>query len=159
MRTLRDVKRDAARLWRLCLANGHVDARRAHIVCDRLVDTHRPVPPAVVSSFCRMLRREAARHLARVESAVPLDASSCETIDVLLAERYGDGITTTFAVDPALLGGIRITVGSDVYDDSVRARLVALDERFADLKVRAANVEGPRRPSPDPNNSRSEPGR
>ena len=134
MRTVRNVQRDAARLWRLCRVDGRIDDRRARIVCDRLADTRDPVSPAIVSSFRRLLRHESARRMARVESAVPLDADSRVAIDALLADRYGDGITTTFAVNAALLGGLRITVGSDVYDDSVRARLAALDDSFADGK-------------------------
>jgi F0F1-type ATP synthase delta subunit len=35
-----------------------------------------------------------------------------------------------FAVDPALIGGLRIQVGSDVYDGSIRARLATLDARL-----------------------------
>ena len=143
MRTARDIEREAARLWRLCHVDGRMSDARARIVCDRLVDARRPVTPAVVSSFCRMLRRESARHVARVESAVPLDARSCEAIDGLLADRYGDELTTTFVVIPALLGGVRVTVGSDVYDDSVRARLAALDASFADL-TKSAPKEIPR---------------
>jgi len=130
MRTVRDVQRDAARLWRLCRIGGRVDEQRVRIVCDRLADARAPVSPALVSSFGRLLRLESVRHMARVESAVPLDTHSCDAIGGMLADRYGDGLTTTFAVNPALLGGLRITVGSDVYDDSVRARLVALDESF-----------------------------
>ena len=130
MRTVRDVQRDAARLWRLCRVDGRVDERRVRIVCDRLADPRAPVSPALVSSFGRLLRLESVRHIARVESAVPLDVRSCEAVDAMLADRYGDGITTTFSVNPALLVGLRITVGSDVYDDSVRARLVALNESF-----------------------------
>jgi F0F1-type ATP synthase delta subunit len=36
----------------------------------------------------------------------------------------------SYGSNPALLGGVRITVGSDVYDGSVKGRLTALEERF-----------------------------
>jgi F-type H+-transporting ATPase subunit delta len=36
----------------------------------------------------------------------------------------------TFTVNPSLVGGMRIKVGSDVYDGSVRARLAALEARL-----------------------------
>jgi F-type H+-transporting ATPase subunit delta len=51
-------------------------------------------------------------------------------IEAGLAHRYGPGLTTAFANRPALLGGMRIQVGSDVYDGSVLARLAALEKRF-----------------------------
>jgi len=130
MRTVRDVHREATRLWRLCHADGRLDDRRSWLVCDRLADPDRPVAPPVVSSFRQLLHREAVRYMARVESAVPLERTAQEAIDRLLVERYGDRVVTTFAVMPALIGGVRISIGSDVYDDSVRARLHALDARF-----------------------------
>ncbi len=40
------------------------------------------------------------------------------------------GLNFAFAQNPALLGGLRIKVGSDVYDDRVQARLNALAEGF-----------------------------
>ncbi len=40
------------------------------------------------------------------------------------------GLTISFAQNPALIGGLRIQVGSDVYDGSVRARLESLRETF-----------------------------
>ena len=47
-----------------------------------------------------------------------------------LARRYGPGLSTAFAQRPALIGGMRIQVGSDVYDGSVRAGLAALEKSF-----------------------------
>jgi F-type H+-transporting ATPase subunit delta len=39
-------------------------------------------------------------------------------------------VSTSFAENPALIGGMRVRVGSDVYDGSVRTALLALEERF-----------------------------
>jgi F-type H+-transporting ATPase subunit delta len=39
-------------------------------------------------------------------------------------------LRTTFNVDPSLIGGLRITAGTDVYDGSVRARLDAVEQSF-----------------------------
>jgi F-type H+-transporting ATPase subunit delta len=47
-----------------------------------------------------------------------------------VARRYGAGLQPSFEVDPALIGGLRIRVGSDVYDGSLRARLAALQTRL-----------------------------
>jgi F-type H+-transporting ATPase subunit delta len=43
---------------------------------------------------------------------------------------YGPRLVTTFAESPALIGGMRIRVGSDVYDGSVKAGLTALEKSF-----------------------------
>ena len=47
-----------------------------------------------------------------------------------LARRYGPAIETTFRENPALIAGLRVKVGSDVYDGSVRARLDTLEARI-----------------------------
>jgi F-type H+-transporting ATPase subunit delta len=44
-----------------------------------------------------------------------------------LAQRYGQGLNVTFAVNPSLIGGLRVKVGSDVFDGSVKARLAELE--------------------------------
>jgi F-type H+-transporting ATPase subunit delta len=43
---------------------------------------------------------------------------------------YGPDISSSFLQNPALIGGMRIRVGSDVYDGSVKAGLATLEERF-----------------------------
>jgi F-type H+-transporting ATPase subunit delta len=44
-----------------------------------------------------------------------------------LTRLYGAGLDTSFAENPALIAGMRIRVGSDVFDGSVRARLATID--------------------------------
>ena len=51
-------------------------------------------------------------------------------IEADLARIYGRGIDTSYVDAPRLLGGVRITVGSDVYDGSIHGRLAALEEQF-----------------------------
>src|SRR5262245_37002024 len=130
MHTARKARKDATRLWRLCLVNGRPDPARVRKVVDGLVETTRTGARAVLAHFLRLVRLDAARWSARVATAVPLDAADRAVVEATLAERYGSGIDATFAVDPALIGGMRLSVGSDVYDGSVRARLDALDRRF-----------------------------
>jgi len=47
-----------------------------------------------------------------------------------LTKRYGAGLNISFGVNPELIGGLRVKVGSDVFDGSVRSRLNALAESF-----------------------------
>ena len=85
---------------------------------------------AILSDFQRLVRLDSDRHSALVESATPLAPAMRDDIQAGLARVYGPGLEATFAENPALIGGMRITVGSDVYDDSVRARLAALEARL-----------------------------
>jgi len=43
---------------------------------------------------------------------------------------YGEGMSTEFAENPDLIGGIRIRVANDVYDGTVKSRLAALAKSF-----------------------------
>ena len=88
----------------------------------------RAVP--VVSRFLRLVKLDRARHAARVASAAPLDAGLRGAVGAALARRYGPALATTFVVDPALIGGLRVQVGSDVYDGSIRGGLDALAATF-----------------------------
>ena len=72
------------------------------------------------------LRREA--HSAKVESPSPLPGEVQAQIESELTRMYGRGLVDVLRENPTLLGGVRITVGSDVYDGSVKGRLAALSE-------------------------------
>ena len=102
-------------------------------VVEGLVETTHAGARGVLSHVLRLARLDQARWAAHIESAVPLDRGECEALDAMLAQRYGDGLTTTFDVNPALIGGVRIAVGSEVYDASIRARLAAVEASFGSL--------------------------
>jgi len=130
VRTARQITRDARTLWRICLVNGSLDEGRARAVVDRVIESGRSSGPAILSRWLRLLKLDRARRTARVESAAPLDADVRTAVERALARRDGPAVLPSFVVDPALIGGIRIKVGSDVYDGSVRAGLEALGTRF-----------------------------
>jgi F-type H+-transporting ATPase subunit delta len=126
MKTARQAERDARRLWRLCLVSGSPDAGRARLIVEEVIASGRTGGSAVLRNFLRLLKRDRDRRTARVESAVPLDADLRTVVEAALACRYGRAIAATYVVDPALIGGIRLEVDSEVYDGSVRARLESL---------------------------------
>ena len=130
MKTTRQTKREAERLFRLCLINGLLDEGRTRQVVERIIEAKRRGSLALLSHFRRLVKLEFARHTAEVESAVPLSADLRARIQAGLARTYGPGISASFIHNPGLIGGMRIKVGSDVYDGSVRARLAALEKNF-----------------------------
>ena len=130
MKANRTVKRAARQLFRLCLVNGALDEGRARQVAERIAASRRRGALAILSDFQRLVRLDSDRHSAFVESATPLVPGMREGIQAGLTRVYGPGLEATFAENPALIGGMRIKVGSDVYDDSVRARLAALESRL-----------------------------
>jgi len=130
MKSNRKIARSARRLFRLCLVNGVLDEARTREVARRIALSGRRGSRAILSNFLRLVRLDLARRVAMVESAAPLPDDVRESVAAGLASTYGAGVTATFSVNPALVGGMRIKVGSDVYDGSVRARLAALQARL-----------------------------
>ena len=129
MTTAKHQQREARQLFRLCLVNGLVDERRARRIVHRGVAAG-PSALGVMSRFVRLVKLERSRHDATVESAVPLPPELRADLAAMLGQRYGEGTATTFTEDPALIAGVRIRVGSDVYDGSVAGRLAELEARF-----------------------------
>jgi F-type H+-transporting ATPase subunit delta len=107
-----------------------LDESRARAVVDRVIESRHSGGPAILSHFLRLLKVDRARQTAQVESAAPLDADLRAAVEGVLARKYSPAITTIFVVDPTLIGGMRVRVGSDVYDGSVRGGLEALEARF-----------------------------
>jgi len=130
VRTARQVRSDAKRLWRLCLVNGSLDESRAREIVDQLIARGYSGVGPILSHFLRLLKLDRARHTAQVESAEPLAPDVRAAVEEGLARKYPPAMTTIFVVDPGLIGGMRVQVGSDVYDGSVRAGLDALEARF-----------------------------
>jgi len=134
MKTKRHAQRGAQALWRGCLVDGRLDDGRARLVVERLVSSGRADAAAVLKQFVRRVRIEDANRTAVVASATPLDPRLQAEVERDLARLRGGPVATTFAVDPSLIGGMRVRVGSDVYDGSIRAGLAALESRFGSVR-------------------------
>ncbi len=130
MKTIKQIKREAKRLFRSCLVNGLVDEGHARQVVQRIIDGKRRGNLVLLAEFQRLVKLEYARHTAEVESAMPLPPDLRASIQAGLARIYGPGVSALFTHNPELIGGMRIKVGSDVYDGSVRGRLAALEKNF-----------------------------
>jgi F-type H+-transporting ATPase subunit delta len=78
----------------------------------------------------RLVKLDLEQHAARVESATPLSAGLQTDVANRIMKIYGAGADITFSQNPALIGGLRIQVGSDLYDGSVKTRLEKLEQSF-----------------------------
>jgi F-type H+-transporting ATPase subunit delta len=127
MRAIREAARDAARLFRLSTIDGVPDIGRLRTIVIALLASGRRRRFAVAESLLRLLKRDFANRMAEIDSATPLDSDTRAALEAGLAHRYKRDMAITFVVDPALIGGIRIVAGSDLYDDSIKARLSAME--------------------------------
>ena len=127
MRSKRQTTRSARQLFRLCVVDGTLDDARVRRVVEAAVKANPRGVTAMLKKFQRLIRLDRERHTALVESSAPLTDDARAAIAAGVTSRHGAGIETSFAENPALIGGMRIRVGSDVYDGSVRARLDAIE--------------------------------
>jgi len=77
-------------------------------------------------------KSERVQRSAKIESAVALSGNLKARLHDDLVRVYGPDLRISFAQRPSLIGGMRITVGNDLYYGSVRGTLAALESAFRD---------------------------
>jgi F-type H+-transporting ATPase subunit delta len=117
----------ARRLFGLCQSGGRLDESKLRLVIARLVESKPRDYRAILSALQRLIRLESERRKVVVESAVELDDATRQRVVADLSTKYGENLAVQYQITPALLGGLRIRVGDDVFDGSVQGRI----DRFA----------------------------
>ncbi|HEX6650327.1 MAG TPA: F0F1 ATP synthase subunit delta [Pyrinomonadaceae bacterium] len=130
MKSTKEIKREAKHLFRLCFIGERLDEDRVRSVLQGILGSKRRGSLPLAGQFQRLVSLDRLKHTAKVESAVPLSAELQANVQASLVRSYGPELTTSFVENSALIGGMRITVASDVYDGSIKAGLAALEKSF-----------------------------
>ena len=130
MKTPKKIQREAKQLFRICLVDGLLDEDRVRQTVKHVLEAKRRGSLALLSHFHHFVKLEQARHTAEVASATSLPVELQTRVVSNLERMYGPGLSTSFLLDPSLIGGMRIQVGCDVYDGSVRGELASLQRTF-----------------------------
>ncbi|MDB6017855.1 MAG: atpH [Pedosphaera sp.] len=130
MKISKQERREAKQLFRSCVNNGLLDENRVRQAVQAVITQKPRGFMGILSQLQRLVKLDLERRTAKVESATTLSPQEQAAVQSSLVAKYGPGLNLTFAQNPALLGGLRIQVGSDVYDGSVRERLDNLREAF-----------------------------
>ena len=97
-----------------------------------LSDHHRVAGlPEIVEAFEAALDHRLGLVRAEVRSAFPLSEAQQGGLTKELSAMAGTDVRVKVAVDPALIGGVSVRLGSKVFDGSVRGQLAELRERLA----------------------------
>lgn len=120
----------ARRLFGLCQTAGRLDESKLRTVIARLIESKPRDYRAVLIALQRLTRLEFEARKVTVESAVEIDDSTRQRVVAGLAKQYGPDLVVQYQITPALLGGLRIRVGNDVFDGSVQGRLERLANAF-----------------------------
>jgi F-type H+-transporting ATPase subunit delta len=130
MKISKQARRDGKQLFNFCKVNGVLDEARAKQAVSAVIAQKPRGYMAILSHFQRLVKLDIERRTAVVESATPLSEQLATTVRAELAWRYGQNLNVSFTVNKELIGGLRVKVGSDVYDGSIRARLEQLETLF-----------------------------
>ena len=130
MKISKQAQREAKSLFRGSIVNGAPDESRVRRVVQALISQKPRGYLAILEHFRKLMELDQARRTARVETPTQLSPDLQAQVREKLASTYGPGISVSFALNPALIGGMRIQVGSDVYDGTVRGRLTQLQNAF-----------------------------
>ena len=118
----------ARRLFKLSLADGAVSPERVAGVLE-YVEAHKPANPVMVlRAYHRLVATELARSAAIVEHAGPITDAILKGITAALAAKYKRPVSAIARPNAALLAGLRVQLGDDVYDTSAAGHLAALAE-------------------------------
>jgi F-type H+-transporting ATPase subunit delta len=79
--------------------------------------------PEIATQFHEMVNAGTGVSDAHIHSAFPLDSQQLADVVAKLEKRFGRRLSATVQIDPELIGGIRVTVGDEVLDASVRGQL------------------------------------
>jgi len=126
----KEIRQAARDFVRASFVKGVLDRGKVQSIIQSIVDKKPRNYLQLLEHYRRLLRLELDKHRARIESAAELDPEVSREIVSGLEKKYGAGLTTEYVINPELLGGVRVRVGSDVWDSSVRNRLERLQQEL-----------------------------
>jgi F-type H+-transporting ATPase subunit delta len=118
----------ARKFFKLSLVDGVVSPERVAGILEYM-EIHRPANPVMVlRAYHRLIAIELARSAAVVEHAGPITDAILQRIAAALTTKYKRPVKAVAKSNPALLAGLRIHLGDDVYEASAAGQLAALAE-------------------------------
>jgi F-type H+-transporting ATPase subunit delta len=130
MKINKEIRQLSRQLLRASFTDGQLDRGKIASLVQSLIDKKPRHCLDILENYKRLIRLEVEKRHARIESASPLSSEVSSRILKNLKKKHGKDLTTEFTVDPGLLGGMRIRLGSDVWDGTVRNRLERLRQQL-----------------------------
>jgi F-type H+-transporting ATPase subunit delta len=130
MKINKEIRQLSREMLRASFTDGQLDPGRIASLVDSLIARKPRHHIEVLKNYRRLLRLELEKRRARIETASELDPTTSSELLTNLKRKYGSDLRTEFVVKPELLGGLRIRVGSDVWDGTVRNRLQQLQQQL-----------------------------
>ena len=130
MKLNKEIRQVSRKMLQASFTDGQLDPGRISALVDSLVTRKPRNYVDALKNYKRLLRLELEKRQATIETASEVDSAVRSEIEANLKSKYGNDLSTEFHVAPELLGGMRIRVGNDVWDGSVRNRLQRLQHEL-----------------------------
>ncbi len=105
------------------VAGGNVEPKLANLLRAVIENGRIAALPEISAQFATLANSNSGVSDATVFSAFPIEGAQLAEVSALLEKRFGRKLNPTVEVDPTLIGGIRVVVGDEVLDTSIKARL------------------------------------
>jgi F-type H+-transporting ATPase subunit delta len=116
----------AKQLFKLSVVNGAVSPEQVSGVLGWIEKTAPRHPLTLLRHYHRLVSAEVAKSRAVVEHAGPVADSTLKLIEGAMTKKYARAVSAVTRPNPRLLAGLRVRVGSDVYESSAAGQLAAL---------------------------------
>jgi F-type H+-transporting ATPase subunit delta len=130
MKINKEIRQLSRQMLRASFTDGQLDHGKIASLVHSLIAKRPRHFMNVLQYYKRLLRLEIEKRHARIESATELAPQVAADIIARLKKKYGEDLTSEFVVDPTFLGGVRVRVGSDVWDGTLRNRLERLQQQL-----------------------------
>ncbi len=130
MATAKENQRTARKLFTASMEDGKLNVDSVRKIVAKLSSEKPRGYLALINAYWRLVRLELEKSQALVESATPLTPELKKQVQADLEKKYGDQLNIEFTEDEELLGGMKIKVGSDVWDGTVKNRLERLSGKI-----------------------------
>ena len=130
MKVNKEIRQLSRQMLRASFTDGQLDRGKIASLVQSLIAKKPRRFLDILQNYKRLLRLEIEKRHATIESTSNLSPQNSSKILAKLKQKYGDDLTVDFRTDPTLLGGMRIRVGSDVWDGTVRNRLQQLQQQL-----------------------------
>lgn len=99
---------------------------------DALVENGRlALLPEIAEQFKLLVHQQQGSADAAISSAFPMEGAQVADLVAALEKKFGRKLNASVTVDPSLIGGVRVVVGDEVLDTSVRAKLQQMQTALA----------------------------
>ncbi len=130
MKTSRQNLTLAREIFRFCLVNGIIDETKFEKFVGMIKSQPSSSARAILKALIKLLEQLEKDQSLQVESAFSLDAPTVEAITKRFETILGKKLKPTVSENKALIGGLRLKVGDNVWENTVLSNLEQLKGRF-----------------------------